>query len=373
MNAYRIVEVPAPAAADVTPTPAYLAISEIEAEHGRETVGHEDLADPPERLVAAAVPQRHSRHIHLIAVSDDVTDQPSDPAQVLGVASLDLPMDDNTHFAELWIGVRAAHRRRGIGRELWRAAEEHVLSHGRTTVAGWSAHGGEATEAEEAVHAESGVGRIRAADAAAIFARRLGFTLEQTERQSTLRLPIDPQTLQAWRLEAQSVAGQDYRLVQWLGRTPERWLEEMAELNRRMSTDVPMADLDMQEESWDAGRVSDYDDRRELRGMQTVLSAAEHVPTGVLAAYTFVVLPRDKPEVAYQENTLVRAEHRGNRLGLLVKAANVEQLADRFPQVRRIHTWNAGENEHMLAINIRMGFQVAAVEGAWQLRLTPRG
>lgn len=36
------------------------------------------------------------------------------------------------------------------------------------------------------------------------------------------------------------------------------------------------------------------------------------------------------------------------------------------PQLKRIHTWNAGENSYMLAINVAMGFFPASVEGAWQ-------
>lgn len=94
-----------------------------------------------------------------------------------------------------------------------------------------------------------------------------------------------------------------------------------------------------------------------------------HCASGELAGYTEVWVKLDDPAVAYQENTIVRADHRGHRLGMWLKAANLQTLARDFPQVRRIHTWNAEENEHMLAINVALGFAPAGVEGAWQLRL----
>lgn len=77
----------------------------------------------------------------------------------------------------------------------------------------------------------------------------------------------------------------------------------------------------------------------------------------------------DLPEAAFQYNTIVRADHRGHRLGMLVKADNLRTLVEAYPRVRRLHTWNAGENRHMLAINEAMGFEVASVEGAWQRKL----
>lgn len=39
------------------------------------------------------------------------------------------------------------------------------------------------------------------------------------------------------------------------------------------------------------------------------------------------------------------------------------------PTTLRVHTWNASENEHMLAINTTLGFTLRALSGEWQLRL----
>ena len=71
----------------------------------------------------------------------------------------------------------------------------------------------------------------------------------------------------------------------------------------------------------------------------------------------------------HQDDTLVLSEHRGRRLGMLVKAANLQRLAVEQPAARRVGTWNAEENSHMLAINVALGFRPAGGSGEWQARL----
>ena len=89
-----------------------------------------------------------------------------------------------------------------------------------------------------------------------------------------------------------------------------------------------------------------------------------------LAAYTVVEFTDSRPESMIQDDTLVLPEHRGRRLGMLVKSRLLETLTSVRPQARRIHTWNAEENAHMLAINVALGYRPASVSAQWQLRLT---
>ena len=60
------------------------------------------------------------------------------------------------------------------------------------------------------------------------------------------------------------------------------------------------------------------------------------------------------------------APHRGHRLGMRMKLANLVALDDADPTRERIYTWNADENEHMLAINVALGFRPFALESTWQ-------
>jgi hypothetical protein len=59
-------------------------------------------------------------------------------------------------------------------------------------------------------------------------------------------------------------------------------------------------------------------------------------------------------------------EHRGHRLGMLLKIANIAHLDERYPGHPSITTFNAEENRHMLDVNESVGFEPFAYEGAWQ-------
>ncbi len=65
--------------------------------------------------------------------------------------------------------------------------------------------------------------------------------------------------------------------------------------------------------------------------------------------------------------------HRGHRLGLLVKVAMLDLVAEAAPEVGRITTDNAGSNEYMIAINARLGFEITGVTRNWELDLTGLG
>ena len=86
---------------------------------------------------------------------------------------------------------------------------------------------------------------------------------------------------------------------------------------------------------------------------------------GEIAGYTELELPFER-EFAYQSDTLVVGAHRGNGLGMLVKLANLVRLAESSPERTVVYTWNADENEHMLAINVALGFRSFALESTWQ-------
>jgi len=65
---------------------------------------------------------------------------------------------------------------------------------------------------------------------------------------------------------------------------------------------------------------------------------------------------------------VIRA-HRGHRLGLLTKTAMLELLASAEPQLEWITTGNAAANEHMIAVNEQLGYQVA--EPGWRFYEIP--
>jgi hypothetical protein len=56
-----------------------------------------------------------------------------------------------------------------------------------------------------------------------------------------------------------------------------------------------------------------------------------------------------------------------DRLGLLVKLEMMDALARQAPQVRRVITGNAGQNEHMIAINEQLGYTISSITRTWEL------
>ncbi len=116
-----------------------------------------------------------------------------------------------------------------------------------------------------------------------------------------------------------------------------------------------------------AHRAAEAQQRRQGR---TAFHAVALAEDGTLVAYSHLVTTVHEPGRAYQWGTLVRRDHRGHRLGLAVKVANHHLLQAAAPEVVRVTTWNAEENEHMIAVNEALGFQPVARLAEMQKHLT---
>lgn len=65
----------------------------------------------------------------------------------------------------------------------------------------------------------------------------------------------------------------------------------------------------------------------------------------------------------------VLRDHRGHRLGQLVKAVNLRALRAELPEVERVVTWNAEQNAAMLRVNRALGPRTVGVATDWQKHL----
>ncbi|WAP52542.1 GNAT family N-acetyltransferase [Arthrobacter sp. ATA002] len=342
-----------PAAAD------FIAAVELMNASLRETWGNDDFRDAPHTQLAGFHPSPTRRRILLGARIGD---------ELVGVATLKLPLMDNTHSALVHVAVAPEVRRSGLGNRLYAAAEQAAAADGRRTLLGETDHPVRPETAPGPVLApRSGIGAIPA-DSAARFAADRKFDLEQVERVSLLNLAdaaVGPDALK----DAAAAAGGDYALEYWRGACPEELVDAYAALRRKMSTDAPMAGLDLEEEHWDAARVRETERKARDMDAEVLVSAVRHLPTGELAGHTVLMVFNSNPAVAFQDDTLVLREHRGHRLGMLLKTANLVRLREELPRAARVWTWNAAENGYMLSINDTLGFAPAGYSGEWQKTL----
>jgi GNAT superfamily N-acetyltransferase len=275
-----------------------------------------------------------------------------DGEQVVAAARMDLPRSDNTHLCELLLVTHPQHRRRGAALALWQEAERRVRALGRTTL----------TAVSEELPGEEGRSASRG------FGSRVGAEAVQVEVRRDIALPLDPALVAALAAVAAEHA-RDYELRTWRDALPDDLVEDQAYLHRRMSTDIPKAEMDWQEEEWDAARVRREEQRTRDMDRRCVGAVAVHRPTGRSVAYTTMGVPLSEPVRAYQWDTLVLAEHRGHRLGTLVKLAGLQRLVDEAPEVRFISTWNAQENAPMIRVNDALGARVNGQLVNWQKKL----
>jgi GNAT superfamily N-acetyltransferase len=275
-----------------------------------------------------------------------------DGGSVVGGCVLYLPTLDNLHNAAGEILVAPKHRRRGIGRALLDHLRAEATRQGRIRLTG------SVNQPLDPAAADPG-GRFAAAFAAVP-------ALIETRRRLDVSA-VDPAALA--RLDEQARAkSQGYSLIQWVGGTPQRWLDDIAYLTGRMSTDAPMDDLQWEAEAYDAGRMGARDASCLACGLHMVTTAAVD-STGQLVAFTQIVGDSTSHWYAGQWDTIVAPEHRGHRLGTLIKVANLEHARAQRPELRIIDTCNADTNPYMVAINEAMGFRTHRRTVEWQLDL----
>ncbi len=281
---------------------------------------------------------------------------------VVGSVELVETVRDNLGSASIWLGVHPLARRRGLGTVLLETAESAARAAGRQALLA------------ETEWAEGGF------DVSAPFAQLHGYAVAQTNLRSALALPADADHLALLRDGRAGCARGDgdvaeetpdaaYRVEVAEGLPPAEWHEDLAVLNRRMSTDAPLGDLALEEEDWDAERVRAEYERRLGSGRQIQTAVARESASGRLVGFTDLSISAGSPELAYQGSTLVLREHRGHRLGLRLKAANALAVMASLPDVRSIRTWNADDNAPMLAVNQELGFTADAVHRMWQKRV----
>lgn len=281
--------------------------------------------------------------------------------RVVGRGSLALPRD----ATECWsaVSVLPDFRRRGIGSALFERLERMAKDAQRTIIQNQTSYA--AGVPGDSIPAPTGYGSVPTGLESTRFLRCYGFSLEQVGRLSSLELPVDGELFSARFAEA-SASATGYRTVTWQGRTPDEWLDAVALVRTRMSTETPNAGIAQTEDVWTAERVRSVDDLWESSPRSVLTTLVLHVESGRPAGYTELDVPGEPDRPAEQMDTLVLREHRGRRLGMLLKLTNLRELQNRFPHIRSVETTNAEDNRHMLDVNEAVGFEPIGYSARWK-------
>jgi GNAT superfamily N-acetyltransferase len=262
--------------------------------------------------------------------------------QPCGWYVLTLPKRENLHLADVSPAVHASRRRAGLGTALVRHAAARAGRYGRTLLSA----------------------QVREGSPGSAFAAALGARRGNVDTRLVLDVPAVPAGhLAALRAKAESAA-EGYSLLSWAGPTPEEMLPAVAAVNMALA-DAPR-EAGQEAQLWDVARVRLDDQRMDAQGLRRYTIVARAQATGALAGLTQVGVDPADPTWGFQELTAVTGPHRGHRLGLLVKVAMMELLAEREPQITRIITQNSDGNEHMIAINAELGFAVLGQWASWE-------
>jgi GNAT superfamily N-acetyltransferase len=258
---------------------------------------------------------------------------------------LELPHRANRHLAEPLPFVSPAQRRRGYGAALLQHAAGRAAANGRTLLMAYTRRGAPGSAFAAAMGASAGLISVkRVLDVPGLSAEHLAALRQRAEQ-----------------------AARGYSLVSWTGPTPEEFLDGVAQVDAAMD-DAPRSP-GVEAHGADPQQIRDYERRSAETGMRVYSVAARCDRTGELAGLTQIGVSASDRAWGHQLITAVTGEHRGHRLGLLLKAVMAEKLMLAEPQVTRVITDNADSNQHMISINAELGFTVLDEWQSWQLEV----
>jgi GNAT superfamily N-acetyltransferase len=263
--------------------------------------------------------------------------------EALALGSMDVTEWDNTDLAWLHVTVRPDARGRGLGQQMLDHLIAMAQARGRTKL------GADAWDGSPGI----------------AFAEKNGFEKKSqaiNRRQHLAEVSFD--RIQKLYDEA-CTAASAYEVVRVLGRTPDELMPAVTELSASIN-DAPLDDLEIEDEQFTPERMRNYETAQLSRGQRLYRLLARHRDTGALAGHTVVTVLEERPGIAYQHDTSVVRDHRGHRLGLLLKTGMNLWLRDVEPQLETVDTWNAESNDHMIGVNEELGYRAMGRELQFQ-------
>ncbi len=267
----------------------------------------------------------------------------------VAVGALEVTRDDNLAFIEGSLFVDPPERRRGYGSATLAELEACARALQRPTLVVFVIEGS----------GEMGTGPNRS------FAPHHGYRVAEENVRRDLVWPRPDGELDRLQGEWASYAV-DYEIIAWANGTPAELVDARAHLSAIMPAETPHVDIDVEAEHWDAERVRHHEATTDRMGRDLLVAAARHRATGELVGYSELTVSRDQPQTAYQWDTLVVRQHRGHRLGGLLKIATMRLLEAGQYATEKVTTFNSTLNTPMIAVNEALGARVAGAMVAWR-------
>ena len=259
---------------------------------------------------------------------------------LVGVALLNLPLEDNPTVAYAELLTHPDHRRRGLGTELLAELERRARAAGRDRLL-------------SEVFVPAGEGHTVTGNQA--FAEAQGYAVANREGMKAVHLEEAERLWPALEADVEAARG-DYRVVTWRDVCPDEYVESYGRALSRVMALIPQGDLDLEDRDWTVDRVRASEKHRTDVGLATLESVAVSAD-GTVVGVTGVRANLADPMIARIGVTMVLPEHRGHRLGLATKLASHRALREQVPECRLVVTSNAEVNTHMSAINEAMGYR----------------
>jgi GNAT superfamily N-acetyltransferase len=292
-----------------------------------------DDSDGYEQTVAEWRYEDPSERMEKWAVEEDGT--------IVGVVTLWMSLDDNTDKIWVELDVHPDHRGRGFGTALLEALERRAREVGRRELI---------VEVYLPVDAVDHPFER--------FAAGHGYVSETTDKVRILDLPVDEELLDRLEASARERWAGAYRLETHTDGLSEDLIPGYCRVSNLLNVDAPTGDVDFEAETLTPERYRGYLELERRQGRRRITTVAVEEATGEVVAYTDLVLPSGAPTKAWQWGTLVDREHRGHRLGMAVKVANLRELQRSHPERRTVGTGNDATNTYMVGINAELGFRV---------------
>lgn len=274
-----------------------------------------------------------------------------DSGRVVGTGVMFRPLTDNLDIAVVEVNVPPELRRRGIGTALLEHLVDECRRLDRPTML---------MEADLPYTA-------RDDHPYRSFAERHGFALANVEVRRILELPVSEESLAAWADKA-APHHEAYRLETYGDDLPEELLESYCYLINQLPLDAPTGDIEFEAEAMTPEGLREREHKLKEAG-RSVYSTVALNDRGQAVAHSVLCISDEDPVNIQQFATLVHRAHRGHRLGLAVKVRNLREVQRAHPTHQRVITTNAETNDHMVAINVLMGFEPMELLAEFQRKL----